>query len=114
VALLLTLALVALRTRVPRLLAVALLPVAGLFVLVQVSINTGIADLTRDLVPFNPALVGLSTDGGATEDQRCAALEAWLLPPWPEYYEQWVTEDLQEDYQRSFGTPFCARVDPTP
>jgi hypothetical protein len=110
VAALIALGLMRVRSRLRRVMAVGLLPVIGMFVLVQVALNVQLAGITRDLVPYNNLLVGLSTDGHADEQTRCDALRAWLLPPWPDYYEKWISDDLQTNYQREFGTPFCARL----
>lgn len=107
VALLLALALPALLRRAPRVLVIALLPLAGLFVLVQVTVNLQVADVARTVLPHNGPLVALSTDGDATPGTRCAALEAWLSQGWPEYYRTAVSEHLQENYERTFGEPFC-------
>jgi hypothetical protein len=107
VALLLALGLMTLLRRAPRALLAALLPLAGLFVLVQVTVNMQVADVARAVVPHNGPLVALSTDGDAVPATRCAVLRAWLAQGWPEYYGTAVTEHVQENYEREFGEPFC-------
>jgi hypothetical protein len=107
VAALVTLAVPALLRRAPRVLLTAALPTAGLFVLVQVTVNLQAADAARAVSPHNAPLVSLSTDGDAAPGTRCSALEAWLGQEWPEYYRTAVTEHLQENYERRFGEPFC-------
>lgn len=107
VAMLVALALVTLRGRAHGRLLLGLLPVAGAFVLAQVSVNVALAETTRGMVPNNASLVELSTDGDADPAVRCAVLEAWVAQGWPEYYSTPITEDLQENYQRVFDEPFC-------
>lgn len=86
---------------------VALTPLVGLFVLVQVALNMAVADAVHRNYPQNAPLVALSTDGNASADVRCAVLAAWVAEPWPEYYIESVVENLQENYELEFGRPFC-------
>ena len=86
-----------------------MLPLAGIFVLVQVAMNMQLADVARATVPQNGPLVALSTDGAADPATRCAVLAAWAAEPWPDYYRDSIVANLQADYQAEFGHPFCAR-----
>jgi hypothetical protein len=94
--------------RMPTPVLAGLLPLAGIFVLVQVASNMSVADSVLRQYDQNGPLVALSTDGDADLDVRCAVLEAWSVRPWPEYYRTAVTEDVQENYERMFGEPFCS------
>jgi len=107
VALLLALCLLRMPRRVSQQLRLALLPLAGIFVLLQVTINMQVADVARSQVPYNAPLVALSTDGHARPAERCAALDAWSAQGWPEYYARSIRASIQENYHRTFGEPFC-------
>lgn len=111
VAALIVMALLALRhRRWARLLALAL-PLTGAFVLMQVTLNMTLADITQAQYPTNARMVAQSVDGDLPEDVRCGTLQAWVDQYWPEYYRVAVTDGVQENYERMFGEPFCARLD---
>lgn len=109
-AVLIAMAVLHLGRRLQAIVLVALLPLVGVFVVVQTALNVQLSDITRGMVPYNARLVALSVDSRASEGERCDALAAWLQPAAPEYYEEWLNEDLQANYEREFGTPFCRRL----
>jgi hypothetical protein len=112
VAALLGLALVLLRPRWRPSVTLGVLPLVGVFIFGQVAVNTSVADAVNRIYPLNASLVSMSTDPDVPVDTRCEVLEAWMLQPWwPGYYSNSVAENLQENYERSFGEPFCPRLE---
>lgn len=112
VAALIVLALLALRHRRRARLGAVLLPLAGAFVLGQVALNMVLAEITQSHYPINALLVAQSADGDLPEEVRCGTLFDWSTKQgWPEYYQTAVSDGVQENYERMFGEPFCARMD---
>jgi hypothetical protein len=88
------------------------LPLVGLFVVVQVALNTTLAEITTSYYPQNGLLVAQSADGDVPEQVRCRTLQDWLTQQgWPDYYRNAVLNGVQENYELQFGEPFCARLD---
>jgi hypothetical protein len=104
-------ALVALRPRARGVVLLALVPVVGGFVLAQFSVNVAVAETTRRMVPHNGPLVALSTDADAPESQRCEVLGQWLAQGFAPHYASAISVDLQENYERKFGEPFCSTIE---
>jgi hypothetical protein len=95
-------------------LLVALAPVAGLFVTVQVASNMTAADTLLSAWPGNGALVAMSTKSDASPAARCAALQKFVDTGFPAVYSDEVAYDLNHDYQDRYGRPFCASIPGAP
>ncbi len=112
VAALIVLALLALRQRRGARPLLAVVPVLGAFVVLQATLNMTLADITQGNYPFNAQMVAQSADGDVPENVRCGTLHEWLIQQgWPEYYLVAVRDGIQENYERSFGEPFCAAIE---
>jgi hypothetical protein len=111
VATLVAIALTALRPRARSAALLALVPVAGAFVLAQVSVNVVIAERTRAMVPYNGPLMALSTDPDAPESERCEVLEKWMDQGFAPGYVARIRIDIQENYERKFGERFCSTIE---
>lgn len=88
--------------------AIIALPLICAFAVVQQGINWTLGDLMRSAYSQNADLAAMSTQGTDTEAARCAALDAWMARPWPDYYLQTVTVHLDENYDQVFGDEFCS------
>ena len=90
------------------------LPLICAFVVVQQSVNWTLGDLMRSAYSSNAALAAVSTNADSSEEERCAALELWLEKPWPEYYEQSVTTNVEHNYEANFDEEFCGLPNQVP
>jgi hypothetical protein len=77
------------------------------FLVVQGSFNARLRDVENAELATNLA-VYRTFAAGVPESQRCAAIGAWALAPWPPYYKQDVVLGTNLAYLTYFGVPFCA------
>ncbi|WP_104127521.1 hypothetical protein [Cryobacterium sp. Y57] len=83
------------------------LPLLCAFVVVQQAVNWTLGDLMRSAYSSNAQLAAVSTNETSSEAERCAALQLWLEKPWPQYYEESVTTNVELNFEASFDDEFC-------
>ncbi|RYV51363.1 hypothetical protein [Pengzhenrongella frigida] len=106
-AILISWAIIALAPRAPSFAGPVALLLVGAFLMIQMPLNWRLATVSADAFALNRTLAGVVVTDEASEDERCAALAAWVTRPWPDYYREAVVGDAQEDFERVFGEPFC-------
>lgn len=80
--------------------------VFALFLVVQGSFNARLRDVENTELATNLA-VYRTFAAGVPESQRCAAIDAWAIAPWPQYYKQDVVLGSNLGYLTYFGQLFC-------
>ena len=76
------------------------------FVAVQSLVNWNITVRFNEGTFANRQLLVTFSEGRTVED-RCSALTTWTSGAWPEYYEQFMIEGLQDSYRHFHGQDFC-------